>query len=166
MTHLPCIGIVYRPFTNLHIDTWEWMTVYDIQGILTVSYSNDKALRGVSNPLVYHMWHLSLTWDFPYITLIYINHTKNHQSHVITNLLGTQFQGACLFDPFLEPVQNSPMNMSSALQLFIASQVWVTMALFLFLFIFAVIVCTMVGQDIDIRRVSWQHSGAHWNCNP
>lgn len=30
--------------------------------------------------------------------------------------------------------------------------VWVTMALFLFLFIFAVIVCTMVGQDIDIRR--------------
>ena len=163
MTHLPCIGIVYRPFTNLHIDTWEWMTVYDIQGILTVSYSNDKALRGVSNPLVYHMWHLSLTWDFPYITC---NHTKNHQSHVITNLLGTQFQGACLFDPFLEPVQNSPKNMSSALQLFIDPQVWVTMALFLFLFIFAVIVCTMVGQDIDIRRVSWQHSGAHWNCNP
>lgn len=30
--------------------------------------------------------------------------------------------------------------------------VWVTMALFIFLFIFAVIVCTMVGQDIDIRR--------------
>ena len=46
-------------------------------------------------------------------------------------------------------------------ELFIDPQVWVTMALFLFLFIFAVIVCTMVGQDIDIRRVSWQHSGAH-----
>lgn len=86
----------------------EWMTVYDIQGILTVSYSNDKALRGVSNPLVYHMWHLSLTWDFPYITC---KHTKNHQSHVITNLLGIQFQGACLFDPFLEPFgSNSPIQ--------------------------------------------------------
>jgi len=38
-------------------------------------------------------------------------------------------------------------------------QVWVTMALFIFLFIFAVIVCTMVGQDIDIRRVSWHENG-------
>lgn len=34
-------------------------------------------------------------------------------------------------------------------------EVWVTLALFLFLFIFAVIVCTMVGQDIDIRRAPW-----------
>lgn len=37
------------------------------------------------------------------------------------------------------------------------AMVWVTLALFLFLFIFAVIVCTMVGQDLDIRR-EWSHA--------
>lgn len=150
----------------------EWMTVYGIQAVLTVSYCNDKALRGVSNP---HRWHLSLTWDFPYISC---NHTKNHQSHVITNLLGTQFQGACFFDPFWSHLgkilQFNIMGLTAYCmvpvkgrrsELFIDPQVWVTMALFLFLFIFAVIVCTMVGQDIDIRRVSWQHLGTHWNCN-
>jgi len=45
--------------------------------------------------------------------------------------------------------------------------VWVTVALFIFLFMFAVIVCTMVGQDLDIRR-EWSHAdlyvGSLWKA--
>ena len=61
----------------------------------------------------------------------------------------------------VQQLLQSHLSPGAELQI-LGAQVWVSFALGLFLFIFAIIITTMVGQDLDIRRAARIHDTGTW----